>query len=168
MWKYLFQNWQKEPQERWQYWAEADKGILAFKIATFIIALLAMLFCLWMSAYHFRAVLSHDEILSRKPQHERLAQPLFNSEAEIIERIQQVVKKGGDLNRGLDEKGQTLLHIAASSGYNKAVKLLIENGANLNAVDADGMRPVERAFLESQTETWLLLEGYGGRIKPTN
>ena len=167
MWKYVFHDWQKEAAEHGWRATDMDRAIQITKII--LLLMLVLLFVSYVaSQFHIHQPFRSQENIATEPTSEKSGQPLFNNEEEMIERIQQVVMKGGDLNRGLDEKGQTLLHIAASSGYNKAVKLLIENGANLNAVDADGMRPVERAFLESQTETWLLLEDYGDRIKSTN
>lgn len=167
MWKYVFHDWQKEAAEHGWRATDMDRAIQITKILLLLIFVILFVSCVVTELYIFQPFRSQENIVTEPPS-EKSVQPLFNNEEEMIERIQQIVKKGGNLNRGLDEKGQTLLHIAASSGYNTAVKLLIENGANLNVVDAEGMRAVERAFLQRQTETWMLLYDYGGRIKLTN
>ena len=43
-----------------------------------------------------------------------------------------------DLINEQDEEGQTPLHLAADRGYLDVVSFLIENGANVNAIDNDG------------------------------
>jgi hypothetical protein len=160
MWKYLLQNWQKEAEE-----TDVHTGIWAIKIGLFLIG---MLVCVLFTVYTRRDLLCRDQTLPRTPQHEDSVQPLFKSERELIDTALKTIKEEGDLNVRLDEKGRTLLHIAASSGYNKAVKLLIENGADVNPVDVDGISPVGSAFLQGQNETLMLLYDYGGKIKLKN
>ncbi len=129
MWKYVFHDWQKEAAEHGWRATDMDRAVQITKILLLLMLVLIFVACV-ASQFHIFQPFRSQENIATEPPSEKSAQPLFNSEAEIIERIQQVVKKGGNLNRGLDEKEQALLHIAASSGYNKAVELLIENGAN--------------------------------------
>ncbi|KAJ9596523.1 hypothetical protein L9F63_012465 [Diploptera punctata] len=44
-----------------------------------------------------------------------------------------------------DGDGQTALHYAASCGHKEIVRFLLDNGANPNLADADGMLPVDVA-----------------------
>jgi ankyrin repeat protein len=55
------------------------------------------------------------------------------SEAQRIEAIKLAIKAGVDVNAA-DEKGYRAMHVAASNGYHGIIKVLLENGADLNAV----------------------------------
>jgi ankyrin repeat protein len=48
-----------------------------------------------------------------------------------------------------DAMGWTALHFAASEGYFDGVKILIDNGADVNARDHDGNSPIFNAFLKT-------------------
>ena len=48
--------------------------------------------------------------------------------------------------------GTTALHLAAEKGCLETVKVLIENGANVNPVDADALTPLQRACCRCQDE----------------
>lgn len=48
--------------------------------------------------------------------------------------------------------GTTALHLAAEMGCLETVKVLIENGAHVNPVDADGLTPLDRACCRCQDE----------------
>jgi uncharacterized protein len=50
--------------------------------------------------------------------------------------------KSGDDPTAADNKGYTALHVAAQECQLEAVRLLIANGANVNAVDRDGNSPL--------------------------
>lgn len=166
MWKYLVLKNEDGTEDRWHYMADANRGLQIIRTILFIIWGIVIVLAIAMYVYDrkdaFHSSLDDTITLS---QTEAELRPLFNNEAEMIERIDQIVKEGGDLNGGLDDKGQTFLHIAASSGYNDAVELLFKNGANFNAIDADGISPVERAYLQRHSETWMLIYEHGGRIK---
>ena len=47
---------------------------------------------------------------------------------------------------GADEQGQTALHFAADKGSVDCIKLLIEAGANINAIDCDGIGILQTAL----------------------
>jgi ankyrin repeat protein len=45
----------------------------------------------------------------------------------------------------LDRRGQTALHLAAASGHEDAVRMLIEKGANPTVKDRSGRTPADLA-----------------------
>jgi len=57
----------------------------------------------------------------------------------------------------LSEDGETALHRAASRGHLKAVALLLDRGAKLDAVDGEGVTPLVLASYRGQTEVVKLL-----------
>lgn len=59
--------------------------------------------------------------------------------------LQLLLAAGGEINAA-DSRGQTPLHGAAFWGWNDVVKFLVENHANLNAVDLKGKTPVDSAM----------------------
>lgn len=166
MWKYIVLKKEDGTEDRWRYMADANRSLHLIRTILFIIWGIATFLIIATYVYdHKDAFHSTSDDTITLSQSGAEIQPLFNNEAEMIGRIDQIVKDGGDLNAGLDEKGQTLLHIAASSGYNDAIKLLFKNGAKPNAIDADGISPIERAFLQRHIETWALIYEHGGKIK---
>lgn len=52
----------------------------------------------------------------------------------------------------VDEDGATALHVAAAGGHLKALKLLIEAGADVNAKDDEGSTPLHQAVATNQYE----------------
>ena len=58
----------------------------------------------------------------------------------------------------------TALHRAATYGHSPLVRLLIENGADVNAVDSFGATPLTRAALFGNTETAAVLLQAGANI----
>jgi len=52
----------------------------------------------------------------------------------------------------VDEDGATALHLAAAGGHLKALKLLIEAGADVNAKDDEGSTPLHQAVATNQYE----------------
>lgn len=47
--------------------------------------------------------------------------------------------------RARDEVGDTLLHLACALGRRRCAKLLLRGGADVNAKNANGVAPVDRA-----------------------
>src|SRR5436190_2470367 len=60
------------------------------------------------------------------------------------------------------EGGTTALHEAARSGHLEAVKLLVFNGANVNATDFSGLTPLRLAVGRRQTAIAEFLRQNGG------
>ena len=54
------------------------------------------------------------------------------------------VKLGADVNQ-TDSAGNTALHLAASKGYNRIIRLLVENGADLNVRNGKQQTPLAAA-----------------------
>ena len=75
-----------------------------------------------------------------------------------------ILSKGADINEAAtsgDVAGWTAIHYAASNGNAELLKFLIKNGANVNAVTADGKTPLSLAG--SNTEIIELLKAAGAR-----
>ncbi len=64
---------------------------------------------------------------------------------EHPDEIQQLLALGADINIQ-NYKGKTGLHYAAKAGFLKVINLLIENGADLDALDSDGETPLFEAI----------------------
>lgn len=55
--------------------------------------------------------------------------------------------KTNDINKSLDEDGNTPLHISCLSGFTKQVKLLLSKGANVDVTNNNGHCPIHIAIL---------------------
>ena len=64
---------------------------------------------------------------------------------EHPDEIQRLLALGADINIQ-NYKGKTGLHYAAKAGFLKVINLLIENGADLDALDSDGETPLFEAI----------------------
>jgi uncharacterized protein len=80
----------------------------------------------------------------------------YKSDAQAEECVRLIHAAGGSIT-GQDDDGLTALHSAAKLGWNDTVKLLVADGADLQATDRVGLRPIDyargnyiRAFLEPQ------------------
>jgi ankyrin repeat protein len=69
----------------------------------------------------------------------------FRNERQCIEAAKLILAAGGNIN-GARDTGQTALHGAALWGWNDFVQFLADNGANLQAADRDGMKPLDVAM----------------------
>ncbi|KAK9088265.1 hypothetical protein Scep_027347 [Stephania cephalantha] len=69
-----------------------------------------------------------------------------------------------DIN-ATDEDGQTSLHVAVSKGHLEMVKILLEQGANVNKADARGKTPKTLAELQGNGNMYNLLKCYEKRNK---
>ena len=69
-----------------------------------------------------------------------------------------------DVNHIVSHEKCTLLHLAASIGYTKAVKALIENGASVNMVDDYGRTPLHLAAWSGHTEIAEILIEKGANV----
>jgi uncharacterized protein len=65
-----------------------------------------------------------------------------------------------DVNQ-LDWAGDSPLHIAAVHGDTEAIRVLVENGAELNARGENGLTPFHAAFMSKQAEAIKMLSELG-------
>ena len=61
------------------------------------------------------------------------------------------------------DEGMTALHVAASRGGKEAVKLLLDYGANVNAMDYNGDTPLDRVHQQDRKEIAPILKAAGGK-----
>jgi len=85
-----------------------------------------------------------------------------------IEAIKQHVSAGTDLNAKEPAGGSTPLMVAALFGQTEAARLLIENGANLNARNNDGGTALHAAAFFCHTRTVKLLLDKGADVNAKN
>ncbi len=84
---------------------------------------------------------------------------------DALEAVKVALQHGADINAA-DEKGDTALHGGAWRGSNAIVRLLVERGARLDAVNRNGFTPLRvangeeftRAGLQRRPETVALLQ----------
>jgi ankyrin repeat protein len=69
----------------------------------------------------------------------------FKTQAQSIEAAAVLIEAGANVN-ARDERGRTALHAVASQGYTDLASYLADNGADLSAVDADGVGVVDAAL----------------------
>lgn len=97
--------------------------------------------------------ITQDEINKRRLQRE----------TRFLEDLKSHLNEGGDVNvRG--SKGESLLHVAASNGYLSVARLLVENGANVNATDEDLWQPVHCAACWDQLHMMEMLVENGANL----
>jgi ankyrin repeat protein len=68
----------------------------------------------------------------------------FRTALEALETADALLKAGAAIDL-TDARGRTALHYAAAAGYTDVALLLVDRGANLAAVDADGVTPIDAA-----------------------
>jgi ankyrin repeat protein len=68
----------------------------------------------------------------------------FRTAIEALETADALLEAGAAIDR-TDARGRTALHYAAAAGYTDVALLLVDRGANLAAVDADGVTPIDAA-----------------------
>ncbi|CAG2064947.1 unnamed protein product, partial [Timema podura] len=73
-----------------------------------------------------------------------------------LEMVEFLVKNGADLNRG-DNDGWTALHATSNCGFVSIARYLIENGANVAAVNSDAELPIDVAASDDMED---LLQEY--------
>jgi ankyrin repeat protein len=63
------------------------------------------------------------------------------TEALVFPTVEAALALGSDVN-AVNEAGETALHMAAASGYDRVVRLLVENGARLDVKNRRGLTPL--------------------------
>ena len=76
-----------------------------------------------------------------------------------LDKVNSILAKKPELIKAKDKDGDTPLHIAASWGYKSMVKLLITNGADLNAKGSDGLTPLHMAVNQKDVMKLLIDNG---------
>ena len=71
---------------------------------------------------------------------------------------EQVVKRNND--------GQTILHLACTTGQEEEVRKMLDYGADINATDNSGWTPIHNAALHGHSEIVFLLLRYGSDVEP--
>ena len=95
-----------------------------------------------------------DSLSRRFPVVEGLAHFLRAAQGGDLNHIQSILARDPSLARASDDTGDTALHKAAEGGHLDIVLALLEAGANIDAVRADGMRPINCALrLRKSTDT---------------
>ena len=87
-------------------------------------------------------------------------------EKNSIQQVQKLIKDGADVNQTVSYKGKptTLLHIAASKGYEGIIKLLISNGALIEAKNHKGSTALHVAAKNNQISIVKLLLDFGANV----
>ncbi len=57
------------------------------------------------------------------------------------------------------------MHLASESGHAEILKVLIDNGASVKALDQDGATPLQLAAYNGSTYAWKVLIEYGEAVK---
>lgn len=81
-------------------------------------------------------------ILEAKDQHLAMTALLWAVDLGCEQAVDFLLKEGADVN-AVDECLQTPLHFAAQCGRPNLAELLVQAGANLSALDTDGLTPAE-------------------------
>lgn len=79
-------------------------------------------------------------------------------------RIAEILKEKPEFVNILDKHKQTALHYAASEGHIDVTKVLLANGANVEAKREAGFTPLHDAIVRKQKEVAKLLIAHGGKI----
>lgn len=69
----------------------------------------------------------------------------FAARAGMATLVDLLISKGVGLDFGTSPRAATALHLAATFGHERVVRLLITRGANPNATDIEGIRPLQYA-----------------------
>jgi len=85
-------------------------------------------------------------------------------EKNDIDEVRRLLKKDPDSAEGVDYDGRNALHIAASEGSLEVVKILIDAGSGVNAVDRWKSTPLHEALQNSHDEVAEYIRSKGGTV----
>jgi ankyrin repeat protein len=80
--------------------------------------------------------------------------------------VYELVKRGADVNSITFEELTTPLHMACEKGYAKIAQLLLQNGANLHALNILQRTPLHCTAISGRTDIALLLLRSGASLHP--
>ncbi|MCG8532889.1 MAG: ankyrin repeat domain-containing protein [Desulfovibrionales bacterium] len=69
--------------------------------------------------------------------------------------LKNLINENYDINER-DERGLTSLHYAVAQGHSEVVKLLIENGAEIDSLDTNGNTPLNDAVFHSKGDPTII------------
>ncbi len=78
------------------------------------------------------------------------------------QRLRHWLHNGGDLN-AVDRWGRTALHLAAEWGFAEGVAILLDAGANPDALDEEGLTPLETALMPEPNDAVPILQSLENR-----
>ena len=112
------------------------------------------------SSRHIKVLLEYGVDLNIKDRERK--KPAFFKFLNFMdaEDIPFFIKHGVDINLATDE-GITFLHFASRFGMDDHIKVLVENGANINAYDREGKTALMIAILHKKVKTAHLLLDLG-------
>lgn len=87
---------------------------------------------------------------------QQLRQAAREGNLDVLQSILQKDDANGMLDQA-DDSGQTALHFAADRGFLQGVELLVESGADVNAVDHDGISVLQAAVISGHSPIAALL-----------
>ena len=85
-----------------------------------------------------------------------------------LEEIKTLMKLGNVSVNGGDYDMRTALHLAAGNGHIRVVEFLCDNGADVNAVDRWGGRPLDDAQFDGHVDCVRYLQSRGARYGKEN
>lgn len=124
-----------------------------------ILALLVVLIIGIVIYFIVSSTIFRPDLLPTKPK------KTVRTEQKLIAKIQAIIKEGANINTVQNPNKHTLLHIAAGSGYAEAVKLLLDNNANIDARDFLNGTPLLRAIQNGHVDVVKILIKYGADIE---
>lgn len=90
-----------------------------------------------------------------------LMRAVYNADLEAAEKA---IKDGADV-KYVTLSGGTMLHWAAHTGYSDMCKLLLDNGASLDALDNDKFTPFQVAAYSNHLHVCKVMLEYGADIE---
>ena len=109
-----------------------------------------------------RKLLMHHKLMRNNPKH-KILEAAKNGDLATVKAILEVDPKSVNC-RDMDGRESTPLHFAAGYNHPEVVKLLLENGADIEAKDKGGLVPLHNACSYGHYEVAELLIKYGADV----